>query len=177
VIEDIAVPDISANVSVILALADVFLVTDPIPIPDPLPLRPLFNGSATLQSPEVAGEVPVLVRAGDWADPLRNADFAPVNCTATSCWIDVTMTLSFLDVQSLGFGETFDIGLLLQTNADAISEAGRMAASLFFDSASIEVTLTALDAQVPEPGTLLLLGLAIAGLARMRGAERCRAPA
>jgi hypothetical protein len=173
VIEDIAVPDISANVSVILALADVFLVTNPIPIPNPLPLLPLFNGSATLQAPEFAGDTPALVRVGDWANPLRNADFVPVGvCTAMFCQFDVTMTLNFEDVQSLGFGETFDIGLLLQTNADAISDEGRLAASLFFDSASIEVTLTALNAQVPEPGTLLLLALAIVGLALARSAEQ-----
>lgn len=176
VIEEIAAPDISANVSVILALADVFAVVDPLPpIPDPLPLRPLFNGSATLQSPETAGGVPDLVRVGDWADPLRNADFVQVgDCTATSCRFDVMMTLNFVNVQSLGFGETFDIGLLLQTNADALSDQGRVAASLFFDSASIAVTLTALDAQVPEPGTLLLLALALVALAVRRNTRQLR---
>lgn len=171
VIEEFAVPDISANVSVILALADVFAVVDPLPpIPDPLPLRPLFNGSATLQSPDLLGGAPNLVRAGDWADPIRDADFVPFGaCTATSCQYDVMMTLNFVNVQSLGFGETFDIGLLLQTNAEAISEEGRGAASLFFDSASIVVALTAPVAAVPEPGTLMLLAVVIAGLAR-RGA-------
>ena len=172
VIEEIAAPDISANVSVILALADVFVVADPLPpIPDPLPLRPLFNGSATLQSPLSAGGMPDLVRVGDWADPLRNADFLQVgDCSATSCRFDVMMTLNFVNVQLLGFGETFDIGLLLQTNADALSDPGRMAASLFFDSASIAVTLTAPVAAVPEPGTLMLLAVAIVGLALRRAA-------
>jgi hypothetical protein len=108
---------------------------------------------------------PELIREADWES--RPGDFTPVVCDALMvCRVSVTMTLLFEDVvPSLGFGETFDIGLILLTSADAISDAGRMAASLFFDSASVEVALTA---QVPEPGTLPLLALAILALAAAR---------
>jgi len=159
------VPDLLANVSVVLALAS-FIVVDVTEIPEPLPFVPLFNGSATLQSTDGMNTAPELVRSGDWASAARDGDFTYVGlCNGVTCQVDVALTLFFADVQSLGFDETFDIGLVLLTNADAVSDSGRMAAALFFDSASVEVTLTALVAQVPEPGTLLLLALAVVGLA------------
>jgi hypothetical protein len=158
---DLPVSGISTNVSVILAIA---AATTPVPIPPPL--LPLFNGSATLRSPMVAGNAPDLVLEGDWAS--RPGDFTAVTCDALMvCRVDVAMTLLLAGVESLGFGETFDIGLILETNADAISDTGRMAASLFFDSASVGVSLTA---QVPEPGTLALVALAMLVIAAMRGA-------
>lgn len=157
------VSDMSANVSVILAVAA--------PATEgttPLPLVPLFNGSATLRAPMTAGD-PDLILEADWAS--RPGDFTPVECDAMTkvCIVGVAMTLLFEDVfkdlQPLGVGETFDVGLILLTNADAISDTGRMAASLFFDSASVTVTLAA---QVPEPGTLLLLALGMLALAAAR---------
>jgi hypothetical protein len=164
------VSDMSANVSVLLAVAE--------PTADPtetIKILSLFSGSATLRAPMTAGNAPDLVLEADWAS--RPGDFKPMVCDASKvCTVGVAMTLLFEDVfkdlEPLGVGETFDIGLILLTNADAISDTGRRAASLFFDSASVTVALTA---QVPEPGTLILLALGMLALAaakRRGGTQR-----
>ena len=161
---DIAVAEMSASVSVILSLAAPLTIpSDPADVPDPLPLLPLFNGSATLRSPMVAGGLPELVLEGGWLG--RAGDFTLGTCSAVFCEVSVSTLLPFLDVQSLGFNQMFDIALLLQTGADAISGTGRTVESDFFNSARVGVALTALDAGVvPEPGTLALLSLALAAL-------------
>jgi hypothetical protein len=55
--------DMSASISLILALAENLAVVDPFVLPDPLPFVPLFDGSATLRS-TAAGMAPELAREG-----------------------------------------------------------------------------------------------------------------
>jgi hypothetical protein len=173
------VPHLSADVSVLFAVADLLAITTTsifgLDIPDPLPFFALFNGSAALQSTTGTGTAPLLVLEGDWADPSRSGDFVVGTCDATFCQVDITTSILFQNVQSLGLGETFEAGLLLLTNAEAYSDAnpvagtGRSAESNFFQTASFDVSLSLIPSTaVPEPGTLLLvaLGLAVFGATR-----------
>jgi hypothetical protein len=161
--------DMSASVSLILALAEDLAIVDPLVPPAVLPFVPLFNGSATLRS-VAPGTPPGLLREGDWANAARDGDFTFAStCDAMSCRIDVAMSLLFEDVQSLGFDDTFDMALLLQTSADAISDTGRMIESDFSQSARFQLAVALVTpAQAPEPGTLLLLAIAIAGFGLVR---------
>ncbi len=174
------VPDMSADVSILLAVADLITVTTTslfgLDIPDPLPFFAPFNGSAVLQSTTGTGTAPLLILEGDWADPARSGDFVTVGiCDATFCQVNITTSILFQDVQSLGVGETFEVGLLLLTNAEAISDQdpatgkGRSVESNFFQTASFDVSLTLVPSTaVPEPGTLFLIviGLAAFGVTR-----------
>jgi hypothetical protein len=165
------VPDMTASVSVILALADVLPVTGP-EIPEPLPFETLFDGSVVLESTTGAGTTPDLIREGDWADVARDLDFTTIGtCDAFFCQINISTSILFEDVQSLGFGETFEAGLILLTNVEGISDSGRSLESNFFDTASFELSFTLLtDTPVPEPATWLLMafGLAAFGVRRNR---------
>ena len=166
------VPDMSASVSLVFALADPILILDPSQIPDPLPFATLFNGSLTLESIP-GGGAPLLVGEGDWAG-LIGVQQGP--CDQFFCQVDVATQVLFPDVQSLGFGETFETGLVLLTSADAISDQdgaglGRMSESNFFDTVlldptSFDVTLTVDPALAPatEPGTMLLMVLGLGAL-------------
>jgi hypothetical protein len=160
----ILISDMSGTVSVIMSLADVTTDVNFFLNPDDLSFMPLFNGSATLES--VAGNnMPVLTRAGDWDDPARTVDFTVVpGCDAIFCQIDVVMSLLFEDVQQLGFGDEFDVGLLIFTDAEALDAPGRSLDVHFLNTASVTVDIIALSQAVPEPTTLLLLGLGLAGL-------------
>ncbi len=167
-IDDMGMPilisDMSGTVSVIMSLTDATTDVNFSLDPDDLSFVPLFNGSATLES--VAGNnMPVLTRAGDWDDPARTVDFTVVpGCDAFFCQIDVIMSLLFEDVQQLGFGDEFDVGLLVFTDAEALGAPGRSLDVHFLNTASVTVDIIALSQAVPEPTTLLLLGLGLAGL-------------
>ena len=108
----------------------------------------MFNGSATLAS-KVGGGAPDLTREGDWADIALDGDFVMNGaCTAFSCEFDINTTITFNDVQSIGFGQTFEVGLILFTSVDGVSDNindiindGRRLESNFFDTASFQVTL------------------------------------
>ncbi len=139
--------DMSANVSALLLLADALEVTDDMLLDldiNNLPVASLFNGSVTLAS-KVGGGAPDLTRDGDWADMALDGDFVMVGaCTAFSCEVDINTTITLNDVQSIGFGQTFEVGLILFTSVDGISDNvndGRRLESNFFDTASFHVTL------------------------------------
>ncbi len=139
--------DMSANVSALLLIADVLQVTDDILLAvdfNNLPVASLFNGSVTLAS-KVGGGAPDLTREGDWADTALDGDFVMNGaCTAFSCEFDINTTITLNDVQSMGFGQTFEVGLILFTSVDGISDntnGGRRLESNFFDTANFQVTL------------------------------------
>ena len=166
------VPDMQTSVSVLFLLADVVevpLVMDP----DNPPATAAFSGGAILGSVlNGGGGAPILSTQGD----LSANDFL-VNgtCDAFACQYDINISVPFFDIQSLGFGDTFEAGLFLLTSVAGVSGntdiAGRRLVSNFFDTASFSVTLEVERAgTVPEPGTaiMLVLGLAILGATRRR---------
>jgi hypothetical protein len=78
--------------------------------------------------------------------------------------------MEFADVQSLGFGDLFDVGLLLMTSADGVSAENRVIDSDFGNTASVDVAFVA--QQAPAPATLLLLAAGLIGMAAARRSRR-----
>ena len=166
------VADMSASVSALLLLGDSLVVADDILLDfdiNNIPIASLFNGSATLES-IVGGGSPGLIREGDWADVALDGDFTLDGaCTALYCEYDISTTITFNDVQSVGFGETFDVGLILFTSVEGVSDNagsdGRRLVSNFFDTATLQATLDVIPGSaIPEPGTAAILALGLVGL-------------
>ena len=161
------VPDMSTSVSALLLLGDSLVVADDFLLG--FTIDALFNGSATLAS-MVGGGPPGLTREGDWADVALDGDFVlDGTCTASYCEYDISTTITFDDVQSVGFGETFDVGLILFTSVDGVSDnfgnGGRRLVSNFFDTATLQATLDVEpNSTIPEPGTAVILALGLVGL-------------
>lgn len=170
------VPDMQTSVSVLFLLADV--VEPPLAFdPDNVPVAARFNGSATLGW-MLDEERPILSTQGD----LNASDFTMIGlCNKFICQYDIDISVPFVDIQSVDFGETFEAGLFLLTSVDGVSayndnddiDKGRRLVSNFFDTASFSVTLQVESAgSVPEPGTALILALGIAVLGASRRRTR-----
>ena|GEM_PF-5322396 len=66
--------------------------------------------------------------------------------------------------QSLGFGDNFEVGLILQTSVEGRTEQGRVLESNFFNTAGFQATLEVVPSSaVPVPATLALLALGLTG--------------
>lgn len=166
------VSDISASVSLLIALAPALgPVSEDVLMMDPLPVIPVFNGSANLRSPK-AGEVgPIL----DIVEDFSLATFTSGDCgdgdASTEC-VDVLLDFLIPDAAMFGFGEAFELGVVLLTAGDILGGTGvRSASSLFFGTATVTpstnapgVNIVLLSQAVPEPETLFLLAFGLAGL-------------
>ena len=174
-LQPIFIPDISGSVSLLMDVSN--LVSD-IPVnfdgtPDlsALTFVPLFNGSLTLES--VAGvAAPLLTTEGDF--DLLDYIIAP-GCTAFFCQVDVAMSRTFNDVQSLGLGDEFEVGLFVLTDAQSVRDPGRSIDVDFMNTASVDVNIETAEVPAPAPLVLLLTGL-LGCAARRRGDGNQRTP-
>lgn len=166
------VSDISGSVSVLMALSDQLptLASPVVPDLTSLSFTPLFNGSLVIESSAGAGTAPTITAIGDF----QVGDFTvQPGCDGMFCQVDVLLSRTFNDVQSLGFGENFDLGLLMFTEAQIAPEAGRSLDIDFANTASVDVALTAVPGtSVPEPATLGLLAAALGLTGWARRKER-----
>ena len=120
------------------------------------------------------------VRRGDWLDSAHDLEFlsptsryrpGPVYCDVLA--LNVHRLAPFTDVPSSA-SDTFEVGLLLLTEADALSDPGRSVESDFFNSADVQVSLAAVEAAAPAPATLLLLAAGLMGMGAARRTRRLR---
>jgi len=166
------VPDMQTSVSVQFLLADV-VVPPLVPDPENPPVTAVFSAGATLES-VLNGGTPMLSTQGD----LNVGDFIMNGvCDGFTCQYDIDISVPFFDLQSLGFGDTFEAGLILLTSVEGVSGnfggAGRRLESNFFDTASFSVTLEVEQAgAVPEPGSVFMLGIGLVVLTLTRRRSR-----
>jgi len=166
------VSDMQASINMFLIVGD---LSDPF-------IAPLFAGTALLEwVPLLAPDDSVipgssaaaLYTEGNFTNDmfvLNDGDDGPLGpgpCTSEFCRADIDLTLTFTDIQSLGFGEEFEVALLIVTDANQFSSPFRSAEADFLNSITV-VDVTFTPTAVPAPGSLLLLGLGLLGMAAAR---------
>ncbi len=112
-----------------------------------------FDGTTELTS--VSGSVPpALNRSGSWADPARDPDFTVVSCSAFSCQVDVSTTVSIEDTISVGFGQPFSLEVQFRTDAFIWNGEETEATADFLNTANVVISTDTPDvtiAAAPDP--------------------------
>ena len=173
-LDPILIPDISGSVSVLMDLSDLTTVPlnfDGTPDLSGLTFVPLFNGSLTLESSGAGA--PLLTAVGDFG--LLDYTILP-GCDAFFCQVDVLMSRTFSDVQSLGLGDTFDLGLMVFTDAQTSRAPGRSIDMDFMNTASVLVDIATTSVPAPVTGLLMLTGLVMLRVRRRQFWGRGKVP-
>jgi hypothetical protein len=176
------VPDMETSFSISFLVGDAVDATTV--DPESPPVASVFSGSATLESilgGDAPGTTPVFSTSGD----LSVGDFTQIGtCDEFFCQYDIDISIVLSDIQSLGFGEELEAGLLLLTSVEGVSnntgtglpDSGIHLVSDFDQTASFGISINvqpAAAASEPASAAVLALGLAILGATR-RSARRGR---